>query len=94
MVALAQLPDDMQLPALDLLAAVQDARARTARNRAADRETDARRRKLVGARLPRAVADRVTAAAAAEGLSVYEWTRNAIMAALTAAEQPPWDPGA
>lgn len=56
------------------------AQARTNDRRKSDAQTDATRRTLVGARVPRADADRYRAAAAAEGLSVYAWTVAALNA--------------
>ena len=62
------------------------AQARTNERRKSDAKTDAARRTLVGARVPRADADRYRAAAAAEGLSLYAWTRAALN---TRADHPP-----
>lgn len=56
------------------------AQARTNDRRKSDAKTDATRRTLVGARVPRADADRYRAAAAAEGLSFYAWTVAALNA--------------
>lgn len=56
------------------------AQARTNDRRKSDAKTDATRRTLVGARVPRADADRYRAAAAAEGLSLYAWTVAALNA--------------
>lgn len=63
--------------------------ARGHAKRASDHETDHARRVLVGARVPRAEADRYRAAAAAAGLSLYAWTR----AALQRAENRQGPPG-
>ena len=41
--------------------------------RESDRRTDHKRRVLVGARVPRALAEKCRAAAEAEGLSLYAW---------------------
>ena len=62
------------------------AQARTNARRASDAKTDPARRTLVGARVPREDADRYRAAAAAEGLSLYAWTRAALD---TRADHPP-----
>lgn len=62
------------------------ARGRAARKKQTDKRGDAKRRVLVGARLPRCIADRCSAAAAAADQSLYAWTRSAILAALDAAE--------
>lgn len=59
------------------------AAARGHAKRASDRETDRRRRVLVGARVPRELAQRYQAAAAAQGVSLYAWA----VAALTRAAQ-------
>lgn len=56
------------------------AQARANDRRKSDAKTDATRRTLVGARVPRADADRYRAAAAAEGLSLYAWTVAALNA--------------
>lgn len=56
------------------------AQARTNDRRKSDAKTDATRRTLVGARVPRADADRYRAAAAAEELSLYAWTVAALNA--------------
>lgn len=62
------------------------ARGRAVRKKQTDKRGDAKRRVLVGARLPRCIADRCSAAAAAADQSLYAWTRSAILAALDAAE--------
>lgn len=59
------------------------AAARGHGKRASDRETDRRRRVLVGARVPRERATRYQEAAAVQGLSLYAW----VMAALERAAQ-------
>lgn len=68
------------------IAAIGDvitAAARGHGKRASDRETDRRRRVLVGARIPRERATRYQEAAAAQGLSLYAW----VVAALDRATQ-------
>ena len=62
------------------------ARGRAARKKQTDKRGDAKRRVLIGARLPRSIADRCSAAAAAADQSLYAWTRSAILDALDAAE--------
>lgn len=57
------------------------AAARGHGKRASDRETDRRRRVLVGARVPRERAAKYQEAAAVQGLSLYAW----VVAALNAA---------
>lgn len=59
------------------------AAARGHGKRASDKETDRRRRVLVGARVPRERATRYQEAAAVQGLSLYAW----VMAALERAAQ-------
>ena len=51
---------------------------------------DLKARKLVGARVPRQMADRIQAAAEAQGLTVYAWTMAAFTAQLLRDERPPW----
>lgn len=63
------------LDALDRYAVTRYRGSRRAREDAA---RDARRRVLVGARLDRGTADRVKVAAAARGVSVYRFVRDAI----------------
>lgn len=57
------------------------AAARGHGKRASDRETDRRRRVLVGARVPREQAARYQEAAAVQGLSLYAWVTAALDAA-------------
>jgi len=58
--------------------ACRAAALRTRAKARSDHDTDAARRVLVGARLPRTTAERVQRAAARRGVSVYAWTRWAI----------------
>lgn len=60
--------------AFELIGRLVSSRARTVKQAASDR----RGRVLVGARVPRAVADRYRAAAADEGISLYAWVRRAL----------------
>lgn len=72
--------------ALEVLGDLVKAQARTNARRVSDARTDSTRRTLIGARVPRADADRYRAAAAEEGVSLYAWT----VAALNAyADRPP-----
>lgn len=54
------------------------ARGRAEQKRESDARTDARRRKLIGARLPRAQAERCKRCADAQGLSLYRFVCNAL----------------
>jgi len=56
---------------------------RTRRKRASDRATDSRRRVLVGARVPRALAERVKDAARNKDVSVYRFIVDIIKAAVS-----------
>ena len=60
------------------LAAVLLARQRAGRRRESDARTDHARRTLVGARLPREVADKYRSCASAHGLSLYRFASNAL----------------
>lgn len=64
--------------ALEVLGDLVRAQARTNARRVSDARTDSARRTLVGARVPRADADRYRAAAAAEGVSLYAWVAAAL----------------
>lgn len=82
-----------QAAALEAASNIILAHARTEDRRESDRRTDGRRRVLVGARVPRAAADRYRAAAQAEGLSLYAWVVAALEAAAAQDEEeegPPW----
>ena len=54
------------------------ARRRTYLRQASDAETDLGRRILVGARIPRPLAERYRGAAAAKGMSLYRFVCNAL----------------
>lgn len=69
-------------PGEDALCDVLAARRRTEQRRQSDRLTDSQRRRLVGARVSRAVAEMCKDAAANCGLSLNAWTTRALMAAL------------
>lgn len=72
--------------ALEVVGDLIRAQARTDARRTSDARTDSTRRTLIGARVPRADADRYRAAAAEKGISLYAWT----VAALNAyADRPP-----
>lgn len=66
--------------ALEVVGDLIRAQARTDARRTSDARTDSTRRTLIGARVPRADADRYRAAAAAEGVSLYAWTVAALNA--------------
>lgn len=66
--------------ALEVLGDLIRAQARTNARRVSNARTDSARRTLVGARIPRADADRYRAAAAAESVSLYAWTVAALNA--------------
>ena len=66
--------------ALEVLGDLIRAQARTNARRVSDARTDSTRRTLIGARVPRADADRYRAAAAEEGVSLYAWTVAALNA--------------
>lgn len=66
--------------ALEVVGDLVRAQARTNARRVSDARTDSARRTLVGARVPRADAERYRAAAAAEGVSLYAWTVAALNA--------------
>ena len=55
--------------------------------RASDRRTDAQRRKLVGARMPREMAQRCKACADALGVSLYRFSMDALEEACRKAER-------
>lgn len=75
--------------ALEVVGDMVRAQARTNARRISDARTDAARRVLVGARVPKADADRYRAAAAAAGISLYAWTKAALDAH---ADRPPDEP--
>lgn len=66
--------------ALEVLGDLVKAQARTNARRVSDARTDSARRTLIGARVPRADAERYRASAAAEGVSLYAWTVAALNA--------------
>lgn len=72
--------------ALSVVADVILARERTRRKRQSDRRTDRARRVLVGARVPRAFAERCQQAAFDRGVSLYAW----VVWALEGALERPW----
>lgn len=57
------------------------ARARSLRRSCSDKRTDRRRRELVGAHVPRALAARVRATAAERGVSMYRFMVDTLTAA-------------
>lgn len=67
--------------ALDMVADIVQAAARTRAKRAQDAASDHARRCLVGARLPRETANRYRAAAAEKGVSLYRWVSDALQSA-------------
>lgn len=84
----AALRDGADAMTADILL-IARASARHLRRRASDAATDGDRRMLVGARVPRSLAMRCRAAADAEGISLYRWTMNALLAALERSAAPP-----
>lgn len=74
---------EMEERLADISLAIQ----RTRKRRESDARTDGARRKLVGARLPLADAERCTACAALEGVSLYRFVVRALAAACEAAEK-------
>lgn len=80
--ALYQLRDTeiCQRQAIDAASSIIIADARAATKRRLDRRQDARRRTLVGARLPRAEADQYKRIAAEQGVSLYRWIHDALLA--------------
>ena len=69
---------------MDCLREIARASARTAGRRASDRRTDRDRRVLVGARVPREMAERCRAAARERGISLYRFVIMALERALAA----------
>lgn len=63
---------------LSCITAIAAARGEAVRKRASDRRTDAARRTLVGARVPREAAARCREAAMAQGISLYAWVCKAL----------------
>lgn len=83
---LAQIPEELRPSVRECLEAVW---------RQEDREIgyhvdDLKTRKLVGARVPREFAERISNAAAANDLTVYAWVIAAFTAKLAEDERPPW----
>lgn len=72
--------------ALEIVGDLIRAQARTSGRRRSDARTDAERRILVGARVPREDADRFRQAASRSGQSLYAWVRDAL-------EEHAQDPG-
>lgn len=70
-----------QTAALEAASDIILARARTEARRKSDKQTDTRRRVLVGARVPREAAEQYRAAAERAGISLYRWVANALEAA-------------
>lgn len=62
------------------------ARHRTEQRRRSDRATDAQRRRLVGARVPRELAERCKWVAESQGISLNAWVTKALKNALQANE--------
>ncbi len=65
------------------VAAIVAAMDRSRRRKASDRATDRRRRVLVGARVPRELAEQVRRAAQARGVSVYRFIVDIIREAVS-----------
>lgn len=72
---------------LELITAIGAARGRTVEKRASDKRTDRTRRKLVGARLDRAQAQRCARCAQAAGVSCYRFAADALAAACERVEK-------
>ena len=68
--------------AVQMALACMKAQQRTQVKAAQDAASDADRRTLVGARLPRSVADRVRAQAEKRDISVYRWIQEAVLTQL------------
>ena len=75
-VLLAALEGGQVRPAL--LVSLAEARRRTCQRRDSDAKTDVARRILVGARLPRRLAERYRACARVQGLSLYRFVCSAL----------------
>ena len=76
--------------ALEIVGDMIRAQARTSGRRRSDARTDAERRILIGARVPREDADRFRQAASRSGQSLYAWVRGALE---EHAQDPAGDPG-
>ena len=72
---------------LELITGIGAARGRTLAKQASDRRTDAARRQLVGARLPKAQAERCRSCAALRKVSLYRFAVDALDAACAAVER-------
>ena len=66
---------------IDAIVEIVAARGRDAQKRASDTVTDARRRVLVGARVPRELAAGCKARADGQGVSLYKWVVDIIQKA-------------
>lgn len=72
--------------AVDILVPVLNAGKRTRMRRRSDKQTDGRRRVLVGARVPRVFAQACRKEANKRGVSLYAWVVMALREALCAAQ--------
>ena len=84
---LEQVPESIREEVAACLEAMWAPAAQEAREYCQDLE----RRKTVGARVPREMADRIKAAADRQDLSVYAWVVSAFTAKLADDERPPWE---
>ena len=80
-----KLPED-SYQMMMAIARIGAAKGREVLTRESDARSDARRRQLVGARLPREFVERVRACAAREQVSVYRYVREALEAACLRTE--------
>lgn len=71
--AMEQAREDEDWEMLELIVGIASALGRSLARRDSDKRTDAKRRVLVGAHVPRGLAERVKAAAAAKGVSQYRF---------------------
>lgn len=78
LVGLDALPAQFRGEMLDLITEIAAARGRAEDRRRSDRDTDARRRVLVGARVPRDTAERCRKCASLHGLSLYRFVCQAL----------------
>lgn len=80
------IPGGKGVSIIEQLVSMTVARARTEAKHRSDAQTDRRRRRLVGARLPKHQADRCRACARLEGESVYRFVCSALERACSEVE--------
>lgn len=83
---LARIPEELRPAVRECLEAVWQQEDREIRHY----QNDLQARRTITARVPRQLADRITAAAADQGQSVYAWALAAFTAKLAEDERPPW----